>query len=600
MSTGNYTMHQVLSFLNVVAVLTGLVMSIVISSQVLGSGCDEKDCLSMIYVTTTFLDTRRIETNIGWPVATERSVSTGVQYPLNPNSPSSDRSYRFGHYLECMHTARMADRVCSPDLTFDQYSSCISNSSSLVAVLDQCASFPSTGVYYHWPTSEEYVGCLHNNALMRNSESQRASTNVFRSCVSRSLWPFFEVPQNLDSTVLLGSFNWALLLVVGLVVMTSFGVYQVSYKEMGHVEHGEPAYFMRLGMFWAFIALVWNIVFLVIFLTVGFRGNGELQNRNWLPTTTTTTFVTVLALAWAVAYFLSVALEPFRRRYYWFVDDCKIIPAAVPDEKAASDPERDQKMHLTGTLYTMVNGKTKEFYELGGDDVAQYYTPPLLATWADSYLLDFCIVLGVAGATGQLKTHEAWYLFTFTLIYRILNMIISRCLSDAFTNNVQFDDETNEAKNNIVTRPRMFYHRRMQTAGKKTSHDVHLNTSVIGLSTQLAAFYLYFGILYLVFNPESVWGDYPVFNLFIWFCFLIPEALRLVIHLCYQILVVSSDGVPWVLYNLCFAVWLWDYICRIIFVSVVLIQNTNNPGTLDFLKTETMALMQDTVVSMSI
>jgi len=65
-------------------------------------------------------------------------------------------------------------------------------------------------------------------------------------------------------------------------------------------------------------------------------------------------------------------------------------------------------------------------------------------------------------------------------------------------------------------------------------------------------------------------------------------------------LVVSSDGVPWVLYNLCFAVWLWDYICRIIFVSVVLIQNTNNPGTLDFLKTETMALMQDTVVSMSI
>jgi hypothetical protein len=179
-------------------------------------------------------------------------------------------------------------------------------------------------------------------------------------------------------------------------------------------------------------------------------------------------------------------------------------------------------------------------------------------------------------------------------------MIISRCLSDAFTNNVQFDDETNEAKNNIVTRPRMFYHRRMQTAGKKTSHDVHLNTSVIGLSTQLAAFYLYFGILYLVFNPESVWGDYPVFNLFIWFCFLIPEALRLVIHLCYQILVVSSDGVPWVLYNLCFAVWLWDYICRIIFVSVVLIQNTNNPGTLDFLKTETMALMQDTVVSMSI
>ncbi len=41
----------------------------------------------------------------------------------------------------------------------------------------------------------------------------------------------------------------------------------------------------------------------------------------------------------------------------------------------------------------------RDVYELGSDDVARYYTPPLLAIWADSFIGEVCIVMGMAGVT---------------------------------------------------------------------------------------------------------------------------------------------------------------------------------------------------------
>ena len=114
-------LHKGLTGLNFLSVLTGLIMSIVVASNVLGWNCDEKDCQSMLYITTTFLSTRRIEATLGWPVATERASSDAVQYPFAAGDANKDRSYRFGHYLECMYTARMADKTCSPSLSFNDY-----------------------------------------------------------------------------------------------------------------------------------------------------------------------------------------------------------------------------------------------------------------------------------------------------------------------------------------------------------------------------------------------------------------------------------------------------------------------------------------------
>lgn len=610
MSDTNSILHKGLTIVNIFSVCAGLIMSIVIASNVLGWGCDEKDCQSMIYITTTFLSTRRIETSLGWPVATERALSDSVQYPFNGADGTKDRAYRFGHYLECMYTARMADKACSPGLSFTDYATCLTNNSAVLTGLDQCASFPTVGgIYYHWPTSEEYLGCLWNNPLLQNSESQRASKNVFRACVEKSLWPFFEVPQGIDTPVFMGSYNWGLILLAGFVVMTSFGVYQMSWKEQGKVRHGETSYFMRLGLMWSGLSLVWNIAFLGLFLAVAFRGSGEFQKGGGLPTTSSTTFVTFLVLGGAILYFLAIVIQPVDQSFRaMFVGDGSGIAKIVPRVGNPACPDHEnQRLILKATLPGIdpAGNKSSEF-ELDEFQVANYYTPPLLAVWADSYFADFCIVMGIAGATGQLSTDQAWSLFTLTFLYRLLNMIISRCISEAFMNNIRLDSEANTEKNAIHSRPNMFFKNRNQTGAPskemrmvKGALNYHLNIRVIGLTTQLAALYLYIGLLYLVFNPNSALNDFNTFKGFFVTCFVIPEALRLLVHLFYQVFSESGDeGVPWMLYNSAMFIWLWDYIFRLVYVCVVILETSNNPGTLNFLKTQTNALMRDYVSSM--
>lgn len=602
----NSKLHIFLTFLNLASVLVALIISIYTLSRVLGVGCDETNCQSMIYITTTFLSSRRIENTIGFPVATERSSSDLVHYPYNNLDAKSDRNYRFGHFFECMYTARMADKTCPQTLSFNDYASCIANT-SLITGLDTCASFPTVNGYSHWPTSEEYLGCVWNNPLLQNSEMRRASQNVFRSCIERTLWPFFEIPQGIDTPVFMGSYNWALLLVTGLIVMTSFGVYTASWVEEGKISHGESSYFMRLGMLWSGTALLWNAFFLVFFFLIAFRNTGEFQKGGGLPTTSSTTYLTIGTFAIATIYFLSIVWQPVRRRFgAIFYGSGSSLAAVVPlsDKHVSSDFERQRLVGLEGT-FPLVDktGARRDVYELGSDDVAKYYTPPLMATWSDSFIADLCIFMGMAGATGQLSTDQAWFLFFFVLLYRVINMIISRCISDTFMNNIRLDKSVNDAKNSIVTRPMytLFGNGYAPLANGGRVVDVHINTKVIGFSAQVANLYLFAGLIYLVFNGNSALNDFGVFKGFFITCFVVPEILRLLIHLYLQATYdgTAGHGVPWALYNSFFAIWIWDFVFRIIYVSVALLEVSNNPGTFDFLRVQSNSLMKDYLVAMS-
>lgn len=587
---------MVLSLVGFLTAITAVIMSIVISARVLGEGCKEGECLPMLYLTTTFLSSRRIETSIGFPVATERDLANSIATPFNdPASANKDRTYRFGHFIECMYTARMADKLCLPN-TLSDYTVCVTNSTLIAGGLDSCATFPSVGGYYHWPTPEEYLGCVWNNPALQNSEVRRASQNVFRACMDRTLWPFFEIPQGIDSPIVFGSFNWALLLLVGIVVMSSFAVYTMSLKEDGHVNHGESDSMMRLSVFWTGIALVWNIIYFVIFLIIAFRNSGDFQKGGGLPTTFSTSYITVVVMAAALLYFLSIFLQSGSRKFIrtlYKTDSNVAVIEAVPIETEVSDHENCAL--LRGT-FPEVPSKS---YALAGEDVAKYYMPPMLAIWADSYFADFCIFLGIAGATGQLTTDTAWNLFTLILSYRVLNMIISRCMSDAFTNNIRLDDAVNKAKSSIATIPYSQYTKTVYNA-PKTQPDVHINTKVIGLSTQLAALFLYIALITLVFNGNSPLQDFNYFKSFFVLCFIVPEALKLLIHLYYQLTYGPDhmNDVPWILYNGFYFIWLWDVVLRIVFICIVVLETSNNPGTFDYLKTQTNSLMRDYVAQM--
>lgn len=592
-----------------------VVFSIVVSVNVLGKGCDGTTCQSMLYITTTFLSSKRIETNLGFPVATERDLTDSVQLAINdPTNATKDKNFRFGHFYECMYTARMADKTCAPTLSLNDYTACMQNNAAVSTALDTCATFPSVGGYSHWPTSEEYLTCLWNNPLLQNSEVRRASQNVFRACIETALWPFFEVPQTIDSPVVFGSFNWGLVLLTGMVVLSSFVVYTSSPWETGVVTKGESSALMRLGILSSGTALVWNIVFFVIFNFVAFRLNGGFQENGGLPTTASTTFITIFGTGAAVLYFLSIVIRPFGRHYRAVRYNAQSNVAAIEVVHGAPDTVQDhesQGLIFKGTFPDSVgpNGELVpgRQYTLSDEDVAQMYTPPLLAIWSDSYMVDFCFFLGLAGVTGQLSTDVAWNLFSIIFVYRLLNMIISRCMSDAFTNNVRLGNTLNTYKNKIVSRPYSIMQPRSTASTVMNqvdsyAHDVHLSPKVIGLSTQLSAAFLYISFMYLVFNEFSVLKDYTAFSLFSIFGFAVPEALRLLLHVYYQ---VSYDGekmgsVPWMLYNGSYLIWLWDVFFRFLFVAIVLLETSNNPGTFDFLKTQTNTLMRDYIIAYSI
>lgn len=603
--------HLALSLGGLVLALLMVGISIAVTSNVLGKTCDGTTCQSMLYITTTFLSSKRIETSLGFPVATERDLTDSVQTALNdPTSATRDRGYRFGHFYECMYTARMVDRTCSPSLTLNEYTACIQNTSTVGAALDACAAFPTVGGYSHWPTSEEYLACLWNNPLLQNSEVRRASQNVFRACLEQSLWPFFEVPQGIDSPVLFGSFNWGMLLLAGVVVLSSFAVYTCSPVETGTIEKGESQAFMRLGILSSGTALLWNIVFFVLFNFVAFRSGTVFQDNGGLPTTATTSFVTIVGLGAAVLYFLAVTLKPFGRGYaaIKYSAGMSSVAKIEPVHTGEVISVHDHESHglLKSTFPDAVNPAgvkvADRTYTLGAEDVAKMYTPPLLAIWSDSYMLDFCFFLGIAGATGQLSTDVAWNLFVLTFAYRLLGMILGRCISDAFTNNVRLEALLTDYNNQIQPRPSIFFYGKRVVKKEKGEFDVHLSPKVIGLSTQLAALFLYISVMYLVFNGDSAFKDFGYFNSFVICGFAIPEGLRLLVHVYYQF---SYDAdmmgdVPWMLYNSFFVVWLWDVGVRAIFTCIVFFEASNNPGTFDFLKTQTNALMRDYILAYSL
>jgi hypothetical protein len=616
MST-NSSVHLGLSITGFLAAIAMVVITLVISNTVLWKGCDvDAGCQSMLFITTTFLSSRRIETSLGFPVATERDLTDSLQTPFNdPVNPTRDRGYRFGHFLECMYTARMADKTCAPTLSFNEYAACIQNSTLIPGALDTCAAFPSSGGYSHWPTAEEYISCVWNNPLLQNSESRRASQNVFRYCVEQSLWPFFEVPQSIDSPVIFGSYNWGLLILAGTAILSSFSVYTCSFYETGMVKRGEARYFMRLGLLSSLVAFVWNFIFFIIFLVASFRNSGEFQYNGGLPTTFSTSFVTLVTTGAAVLYFFSVVFTPFQKKFV-AIAKTKTSEIAtiemVPVDTAVDDQEQQMLLkstfpildpsgaHAVGPADQNGHIHVHPSYPITEEDVAKFYTPPMLAIWSDSYMADFCLVLGFAGATGQMSTDVAWQLFSLIFVYRLLNMIISRCISDAFTNNVKLSDVVNDYKNHIVTRPgkKLFG---VEHANPKIK-DLHIGVRVIGLSTQLSALFLYIGVLFIVFNENSVFVDFPFFKTFMIVSFAVPEALRLLVHLYYQVAYdyQTMGNVPWGLYNSFYAIWLWDVVLRLIYVALLVIDAGNAPGTFDFLKTQTGLLMRDYVRYMAI
>ena len=593
------TIHVGFVFVHTVCAAAALGFSIVFLVYALASNCSPDSCQSMLYITSTFLSARRVESNVGWPVTTERTLfrDPTKQYPLIDTTSST--GYGFTHFYECMHSARMADLVCNFPDSFSDYYTCMTNStpSPLRNALSPCNVFPTVSNYSHYMTSEDYLTCLNWQPVLRNSISSRASRNVFRACLAKSQWPFVEFQLDVDSPTLLGSYNWALFLSVGFAIMTSFAVYSMSWKEDGPVTKGEPSYFMRLGLFWAWIAWLWNLGFFVVFLLVAFRETGNFENNGGVPTTVSTTLVTLGLLALVLVYFgnelfgesqwefLAHALQGtgyhkiMKHKAYKRFFDKSATPLMDPTGNARG-----------GELGAPMPGASRS-YTISDMQVSKYYTPPLLATWADGYIADAVIFLGVAGATQQVTTDQAWNFFVLMGSYRLLNMMIARFLYECFMNNISLEESVNDSK--FTIKPVFL------TVGHENRHsDPHLSIRVMALSTQISAIYLYIAIAYLSFNPGSPLADFKLFREFVIFGFMIPEAIRILLHVYCHTWYFRSKASSWLLLNTHMFVWNWDIACRLIFLSIIMLNTDNSlQGTREYLQRQSNTLLRDFLVS---
>lgn len=625
------TIHMTFTIIHVLETVAAFAISIAILVYAMGGNCSPTSCKSMIFITSTFFSSRQLESNYGWPVATERSqIGEVVIYP-------SDRdTYAFSHYFECMHTAQMADALCGAAETVPAYKACLYNSTDSALALTTCNALSGTNYVTHWPTPEEYTRCLFTHEVMRNSQSLRGSQNVFRSCISKTLWPFFESQQTVDSNLPLGSFNWSILIAAGLIVMTSFAVYTVSWFEDGHVVKGEPQIFMRFGVFWSAISLAWSIIFFIIFATVAFNHTTAFEYNGGVPTTASTMFLTMALLGFCILYYAGEVSQsqywtfkehPFKsgvdhvgrftEKWKGHYNSARDKFAKITKQRGSHhDPKKSDSANATivhtvnpedpaghgqACLRMPLQPATKELNIMSPEEVATYYTPPLMSTWADGYIADGCLFLGLAGATGQLTSDQSWNLFTLITLYRVLNMMIARFMYESFMNNLCYDETYNTGKfaiKNYPLRGRMeagglsflpdnAEHRRGEYAhvpkddGDEKHHkgqqhaisldNIHLDIKVLGLSTQFASVYLFAAICYIVLNGNVALSEYGLFTGFFFVGFAIPETIRFVAHVVCQVRSPAPNQIPWLLLNTHFFVWIWDLAARIVVTSIVVL-----------------------------
>lgn len=646
---GHSDWHMAWTVAHIVVTLTALGISIATVAFALGLNCNTPECKSLIYITNTFSSTNKIGSLAGWAVATERAqFGEVVQYPADKDV------FEFSHYFECMATARMADTVCPTTDPVPDYVTCLKNDTRTRTALTTCNAV-SSSLSQPWPTAEEYLDCLFKFSVMRNSVSVRASKNVFRTCLSKTMWPFFEVQQGIDTPLFLGSFNWMMMLAVGMVCMTSFAVYTVSPWEMGMVEYGEATYYMRLGVLWTSVSTIWNALFFFWFIAVAFRDGTAYDQDAGLPTTTSTILVSIFVIGTCLFYFVTelldsrifktYAVQVFRGSSAGGEKHAHIIHNHPHDP--SSNEQHDGTMvvhhghhhgHHKQKTASLLGGQmpnpAHESYSITPDDVAKYYTPPLLSAWADGYLADPCFILGMAGATGHLTTDQSWNLFFIMLIYRLLNMLIARYLYQCFMNNLSLSPKVNEAYHSIVP-----FHSKMwnlfydiiqsKTTGRnrvapangdppgddaqtvpppppEPKHPAHyratphISIQVMALSTQIANLFLYAALSFIVFNKDIPLSEFEPFKLYFIFGFMIPEGIRILLHVLLQIWPPSPNGVPWFVLNTHFAMWIWDLLTRVIFVCFVIWANSSHYGTRSYLMEKNIALMDTYLTALGV
>jgi len=536
---------------------------------------------SAVYVTNTFYTSNDNEQNISWPVLTSSSWN-GLPRPNNGLSYGA--GLQFEHFYECMWVAQEGWGLCNGSAaSVATYTTCLTTSYS-----SQLASCAPSGQPALWPTSNQYSQCINaglgGNVLW--------NLNAFRTCIKEDLWPLYEVPQDVTSNYFLGAYSWPLLLVTSLFLLTVFALYTiwpVDWEDATVVEQGKPASsFVRLGMAWSGIAILVAAVWLIVALLIAFRTGGVWPNNNvnLYPSTQQTNVVMVVTTLSVIFYFLFDASEfqaSSSSRAYERGQDAQGEKGDGPPiwrNTDNGDSEwaygRQAKIPVPFSMgpgaapgganalgYFFPPG-TQPDYQVSSLELAgRFYSPVLLKTWSDAYLLDALFVAGVVGGTLQVFTADIFNLFFCILFYRIAHLGVSRAGYFAYISVFQLGDSQpqQEAKKEAIAA-----------------------TKVLALAMHVAGLCALIVPIYIVFDSTRMLSDYSVLAATFYLCYIIPEVIRFIGHFLLSVLPAEylKDRA---LYILIFAqfIWAWDLIVRAVLLWLLLWGNSGSRGTKPYL-----------------
>jgi len=423
---------------------------------------------------------------------------------------------------------------------------------------------------------------------MVGSKNVRSTINTLRSCLSRIDWPIFENVQGVDSELFLGSYNWPVLCLVGLLIMTSFSVFTASPFENIHKTHDEPGIFSKMGLFSSVLSASWNIIYFCVFLGYMFKAGGAAGLY-----TVWTAVIIIIFMSVAVFYFLDEVssawyVGQFVNRRHGETDwedakgdrkyaraDCMILPGG----KMMSGVQTHVGMYVMNPKHALDSVSSfPDLYE-------ELYTPPLISTFSDGYFADGLILVGLAGATGQVTTDQAWGLFMGCTLFRMVNMAIARCLYESFLVTPEDTVETNAYKRDMSVWGRAFSNgwdavSAGNTGTAKITQEPYLDLKVVALAMQIAGVYLLMGTGLLA--TTDWFNNVDRFKAFFSLGFIVPEILRLVVHVVCQAFS-SNRHLLWLLLLSHEFLWIWDLSVRLIFITIALWEDSNTIGSRSFL-----------------
>lgn len=641
MTTGDHWVYSTLKIISAVISVACLVVALtLVGYMVFLDSIDNQN-----YVVNTFYTEEYSTDTYAWPVLpsswsglANQPPPAGLAYNVGPYGGQI-----FNHYYECLQTAQAGWGNCSTTTTTTAYQTCLNT--YYPGSLSACNVY-SSAYQSAWPAPGPYGKCIATAFGLNKTQY-----DAFGLCIRLDVWPMYVVPQDIDSPLFLGSYNWALFVVVAFAILSAFAMYTfwpLDFEEPYMIEYGKPkGGFNRMGAYWTFLPILLALFLSVIALFITFRigGNWPVSMANDYPTTVSTNSVVCTFALGALLYFVLELFEfhdqtwfPERTRGNWWRGGPKVHPEQPrhpPGHPYHQLPEEARRM-----LGLMQGDPRKAYLAAFNPDPAdpgkriatmdaavKTHLPALMTTWADGLVTDALLLTGFVGSTLQVDTDDIFNIFWGTLFYRLLFTAVARVVFEAYIKNDSERTGINNAKSG--TGARMLASGRGGILGAydedeyaeyqrqahantfeerdhgNTYHETHVpyakeavfSAKVIALAFHIAALLSLSVVLNILFNPNRVYIEYPMLYTLVALCFIVPEALRFLGHLY----LVSRPGVDHSKAIAFFVqgVWCWDLLLRLIFVLLLYVDiGGNTYGSRPFLTwhvgnlTNSIAFMQ--------